>query len=76
MIPPMVIESPGKGILAKLPGTVTKVTENTVEVTNPKAGVKVYNFTPTVGHIDPDTKGFLYSLEKRFYKSQLLRFGR
>jgi NNP family nitrate/nitrite transporter-like MFS transporter len=75
MIPKMVIESPGKGILAKLPGTVTKVTENTVEVTNPKAGVKIYNFTPKVGHIDPDTKEILLFPKKEVLQEPVVKVG-
>ncbi len=75
MIPKMVIESPGKGVLAKLPGTVTKVTENTVEVTNPKAGVKVYHYTPKVGDIDPDTKDILLLPKKEVLQEPVVKVG-
>jgi len=75
MIPKMVVESPGKGILAKLPGTVTKVTENTVEVTNPKAGVTVYKFVPKVGHIDPDTDEILLLPHKEVVKEPVVKVG-
>jgi len=75
MIPKMVVESPGKGILAKLPGTVTKVTKDTVEVTNPKAGVTVYKFTPKVGHIDPDTDEILLLPHKEVVKEPVVKVG-
>jgi NNP family nitrate/nitrite transporter-like MFS transporter len=75
MVPKMTIESPGRGILAKLPGKVTKVTENSVEVTNPKAGVRLYKFEPKVGHIDPNTKEFLLLPHKEVIKKPIVKVG-
>jgi NNP family nitrate/nitrite transporter-like MFS transporter len=75
MIPKMTIESPGRGILAKLPGKVTKVTENSVEVTNPKAGVRVYKFEPKTGHIDPNTDEFLLLPHKEVIREPIVKVG-
>jgi len=75
MIPKMTIESPGKGVLAKLSGKVTKVTENSVEVTNPKAGVRVYKFEPKVGSIDPNTQDFLLLPHKEVVKEPVVKVG-
>ena len=41
MVPKVDVFSPGKGVIAKIPGTVTAVTENTVTV-----GKRVYKFSP------------------------------
>ncbi len=41
MIPKVDIYSPGKGIIAKIPGVVTEVTENSVTV-----GKRVYHYSP------------------------------
>ncbi len=75
MIPKMTIESPGKGVLAKLSGEVTKVTDTTVEVTNPKAGVRTYKFTPKVGNIDPDTQDFLLLPHKEVLQEAIVKVG-
>ena len=75
MVPKMTIESPGKGVLAKLPGTVTAVTENTVVVTNPKAGKRVYKFTPKVGNIDPETKDFFLLPHKEVTQKAIVKVG-
>jgi len=75
MIPKMTIESPGKGVLAKLPGKVTKVTENSVEVTNPKAGVRVYKFEPKVGNIDSNTDEFFLLPHKEVVKKPIVKVG-
>jgi NNP family nitrate/nitrite transporter-like MFS transporter len=75
MVPKMTIESPGKGILAKLPGTVTAVTENSVEVTNPKAGKRVYKFTPKIGNIDPNTQEFRLTPHKEVLQEAVVKVG-
>jgi NNP family nitrate/nitrite transporter-like MFS transporter len=41
MVPKVDVYSPGKGVIAKIPGTVTAVTENSVTV-----GKRVYTFSP------------------------------
>ena len=41
MVPKVDVFSPGKGVIAKIPGTVTAVTENSVTV-----GKRVYTFSP------------------------------
>jgi len=41
MVPKVDVYSPGQGIIAKVPGTVTSVTENSVTV-----GKRVYHFSP------------------------------
>jgi NNP family nitrate/nitrite transporter-like MFS transporter len=75
MVPKMTIESPGKGVLSKLPGEVTKVTENTVEVTNPKAGVRVYKFTPQVGDFNKDTSDFFMFPTKKVTQEAIVKVG-
>ena len=45
MVPKVDIYSPGKGVIAKIPGTVTAVTENSVTV-----GKRVYKFSPKEEH--------------------------
>jgi len=75
MVPKMVVESPGKGVMSKLPGTVTKVTENTVVVTNPKAGPRTYKFVPKTGNIDKDTKEFLLLPVKEVIQEPVVKVG-
>ncbi len=75
MVPKMTIESPGKGVLSKLPGTVTAVTENTVVVKNPKAGERTYKFTPKVGNIDPNTEDFLLLPHKEVTQEAIVKVG-
>ncbi len=75
MVPKMTIESPGKGVLAKLPGTVTAVTENTVVVTNPKAGERTYKFNPKIGSINPDTKDFFLLPHKEVTQKAIVKVG-
>ncbi len=75
MVPKMTIESPGKGVLSKLPGEVTKVTETTVEVTNPKAGVRVYKFVPQVGDFNKDTNDFFMLPTKKVTQEAIVKVG-
>ena len=75
MVPKMVIETPGKGVLSKLPGEVTAVTENTVVVTNPKAGKRVYKFTPQVGDFNKDTDDFFMLPTKKVIQEPIVKVG-
>ena len=54
MVPKVEIYSPGKGVIAKIPGVVTEVTDNTITV-----GKRVYKYSPKekedeISHIDSD----------------------
>jgi NNP family nitrate/nitrite transporter-like MFS transporter len=75
MVPKMTIESPGKGVLSKLPGTVTAVTDTTVVVTNPKAGERTYKFVPKVGNIDPNTEDFFLLPHKEVTQVAIVKVG-
>jgi len=75
MIPQMSITSPGKGVMSKLPGTVTAVTETTVTVTNPKAGERTYKFVPQVGNADIDNKSFLLLPQKAVTQVAVVKVG-
>ena len=75
MVPKMVIESPGKGVMSKLPGTVTAVTENTVVVTNPKAGPRTYKFVPQVGDFNKDTNDFFMLPTKKVTQEAVVKVG-
>ena len=75
MIPKMTIESPGKGVMSKLSGEVTAVTDNTVVVTNPKAGKRVYKFTPQVGDFDKNTKDFFMLPTKKVTQEAVVKVG-
>jgi len=75
MVPKMTIESPGKGVLSKLPGTVTAVTETTVVVTNPKAGERTYKFIPQVGEFDKNTNDFFMLPTKKVTQEAIVKVG-
>ncbi len=75
MVPKMVIESPGKGIMAKLPGTVTAVTKDTVVVTNPKAGPRTYKFVPQAGDFNKDTSNFFMFPTKKVIQEPVVKVG-
>ena len=75
MVPKMVIESPGKGVMSKLPGTVTAVTENTVVVTNPKAGERTYKFVPQKGNFNKDTNDFFMLPTKKVTQEAVVKVG-
>ncbi|SFV58186.1 Nitrate/nitrite transporter [hydrothermal vent metagenome] len=75
MIPKMTIESPGKGIMSKLPGEVTAITENTVVVTNPKAGPRTYKFVPQVGDFDKNTNDFFMLPTKKVTQVPVVKVG-
>ena len=75
MVPKMTIESPGKGVLSKLPGTVTAVTETTVVVTNPKAGERTYKFIPQVGDFNKDTNDFFMLPTKKVTQEAIVKVG-
>jgi len=50
MVPKVDIFSPGKGVIAAIPGTITAVTENSVTV-----GKRVYHFSPKEKHHEIST---------------------
>ncbi|WP_223157428.1 nitrate/nitrite transporter [Sulfurovum sp. bin170] len=75
MVPKMTIESPGKGVMSKLPGEVTAVTENTVVVTNPKAGERTYKFIPQIGEFDKDTNDFFMFPTKKVTQVAVVQVG-
>jgi len=75
MVPKMTVESPGKGVMSKLPGEVTAVTENTVVVTNPKAGARTYKFTPQVGDFNKDTNDFFMFPTKKVTQEPVVKVG-
>jgi len=75
MVPKMVIESPGKGVMSKLPGEVTAVTENTVVVTNPKAGARTYKFVPQKGNFNKDTNDFFMLPTKKVTQEAVVKVG-
>lgn len=75
MVPKMTIESPGKGVMSKLPGEVTAVTETTVVVTNPKAGERTYKFVPQVGDFDKDTNDFFMLPTKKVTQVAVVKVG-
>ena len=75
MVPKMIMESPGKGVMSKLPGEVTAVTETTVVVTNPKAGERTYTFVPQIGSFNKDTNDFFMLPTKRVTQEAIVKVG-
>jgi len=75
MVPKMIMESPGKGVMSKLPGEVTAVTETTVVVTNPKAGERTYTFVPQIGNFNKDTNDFFMLPTKRVTQEAIVKVG-
>jgi len=75
MFPQLSLQSPGKGVLAKLPGTVTAVTENSIVVHNDKAGDRTYKFTPKIGNATPTNKEFLIFPKKSVTQVAVVKVG-
>ncbi len=57
--PRMEVLTPGEGVLAKAPGTVTQITDKTMSILNPKTGkTAIYTITPQppVSALPPDSR--------------------
>jgi len=75
MFPQLSLQSPGKGILSKLPGTVTAVTEDSVVVHNDKAGDRTYKFVPKKGDATPNNHEFLVLPQKAVTQEAVVKVG-
>jgi len=75
MFPQLSLQSPGKGVLAKLPGTVVSVTENSVVVHNDKAGDRTYKFVPKKGDATPNNHEFMILPKKSVTQKAIVKAG-
>ena len=73
MVPKMDVYSPGKGVIAKIPGTVTEITENTIKV-----GKFVYHYKPKTEEHEVnliDTDKFLVLPQKTSWQEVVVKVG-